>query len=90
MMVCGCDPGQNACEVAQSLFREWRQAEEAERELFLMTIEGENATDVVLYQRWEIATDRKRKALRRYQRHIDGEDVLRVVPDNVEHLRPAS
>lgn len=72
---CGCEPGLSACEVAQRLFRAWRAAEDIERELFIATTAGENADDIIIHQRWELASDHKRKAYRKYQRHVDGEDV---------------
>lgn len=95
MMVCGCDPGANACDVAQRLFRAYRAAEEAELELLHATTAGDNADDPVLYQRWQLAGDEKRKAYKRYQRHIDGDDdlpepqSLRVGPKG-GHLKPVA
>lgn len=94
-MVCGCNPGEHACEVATMLFREFRASEEVATDLLHVTTAGENADDPVLYQRWQLAEDQKRKAYRRYQKHIDGEDVipepqsLRVGPAG-GHLRPVA
>jgi hypothetical protein len=85
---CSCDKGVAACATALRLWESYIAARQIEAELLVSITDpnGDGDSDPIMYDRYRLAGEERRAALRAYDRHVDGEDFvpepqsLKVVP----------
>jgi pyruvate dehydrogenase complex dehydrogenase (E1) component len=85
---CSCEKGVSTCPTALRLWQAYMAARDIERVLFdgMTDPNGDADTDPVMYDRYRLAGQVRRDALRKYERHVDGEDVSSLpVPDRLIH-----
>jgi len=71
-MACSCEKGIAICPEGERLWRAYLAAADIEATL-LDASSGAQKDDPIVYDRWRLAHDQRRAAMRVYNRHVDGE-----------------
>jgi hypothetical protein len=84
---CSCDKGVAACIVALALWQDYIDARGTERDLMEAITDPQSGADEdpIMYDRYRLAGELRRDSLRKYERHVDGEDDLLPVPPRLLH-----
>jgi hypothetical protein len=69
---CDCEKGLVLCAEAERLWRAYRAAADIADELMTASVTKDD--DPIIYDRWRIAAELKRKASREYEQHVDMAD----------------
>lgn len=68
---CGCEKAVSLCPTAERLWEAYKAALDIEQALFAATFADD---DPIAHDRHRLAYEVRRQALRKYERHVDGED----------------